>query len=76
MKEVYRLGNMTLCEKSLNQDMGNKPFQTKKDILVNSKLILNEEISQSSEWKPIDISNRQKRLAKVAAHIWRIDQLS
>jgi hypothetical protein len=56
--------------------MGNKPFQTKKDILVNSKLILNEEISQSSEWKPIDISNRQKRLAKVAAHIWRIDQLS
>lgn len=73
---VYRLGNMTLCEKSINQDMGNKPFQSKKDILKNSKLILNEEISQSSEWKPIDISNRQKRLAKAAAHIWRIDQLS
>lgn len=73
---VYRLGNMTLCEKSINQDMANKPFPSKKDILINSKLILNEEISQSSEWKPIDISNRQKRLAKAAAHIWRIDQLS
>lgn len=73
---VYRLGNMTICEKSLNKDMSNKPFSEKKSILEKSNIVLNEEISQVLEWKPKNIEDRQRKLAKIASHIWRIDQLS
>ena len=73
---VYRLGNMTLCETSLNRDMDNLAFEDKKDFLVKSQFMITQKIADSLEWTPIQITQRQQQMARLATSIWRIDQLS
>lgn len=76
MEMVYRLGNMTLCETSLNRDMDNLAFEDKKDFLVKSQFMITQKIADSLEWTPVQITQRQQQMAKLATSIWRIDQLS
>ena len=73
---VYRLGNMTLCETSLNREMDNLPFTDKKAYLQQSRFIMTQAISENSEWTPRKIQQRQQQMARIATSIWRIDQLS
>lgn len=73
---VFRLGNMTLCEVTLNRAMENKAFEHKKPYLAQSQFLMTQKIATSSEWTPDKIANRQLHMAKLATSVWRIDQLS
>ncbi|MEB3181966.1 MAG: DUF262 domain-containing HNH endonuclease family protein [Nostocaceae cyanobacterium] len=71
---IYRLGNMTLLDSTLNRKIGNTSFPDKcAAAFSKSKLILNEDIVSCSTWGPKEIEERQKRMAKAACQIWRLD---
>jgi hypothetical protein len=74
---VYRLGNMTLCEMTLNRDLGNENYAQKRDGYRSSGFRLTQKIAEENEqWTPERITARQKWMAKQATGIWRIPQLS
>ncbi|WP_374379844.1 DUF262 domain-containing protein [Thermomonas sp.] len=72
---VYRLGNLTLLEKTLNRDAGNKLFDEKKPIYAQSEYRLTRALEEHAppEWSLAAITGRQKQLAQRAAAIWRSD---
>lgn len=70
---VYRLGNLTLLEKSLNKDSGAAGFEVKKKVYAKSSIQLTKAITERySEWTEETISQRQERLAVEAKSIWRL----
>ena len=74
---IQRIGNMTLLEQNKNTKIGNKDYPTKCEVYTSSSYVLTKEIAQDhSEWSPNSINHRQKDLAKLAANVWRIQQLS
>lgn len=74
---VYRLGNMVMLESSKNKEIANKPFDEKRPVLASSGLTLTRKLAEeNSEWTPERIEARQKKLANLAAAVWRIAQLS
>ena len=73
---VYRLGNMTILNKSVNRDLGNASFDIKKEKYQESEFALTSRITnENSEWNPERIAEHQKWMAKQATAIWRIAQL-
>lgn len=73
---TYRLGNMALCEKTLNTEMANLEFEHKKKFLKQSVFQTTVKVADYQHWNPHNIENRQKNMAKTANAIWRLDQLS
>lgn len=69
---VYRIGNLTLLEPTLNRTVGNSPYTAKQAAYQTSVYQLTQAIS-AEEWTPNALANRQRQLAKRAAHIWRSD---
>lgn len=70
----YRLGNLTLLEKNLNNNCGTKSFEQKVNYYKKSNSKLTQSICDHySEWTEDTILQRQKYLAKVAKVIWKID---
>ena len=69
---IYRLGNLTLLEKTLNREAQNKSFDEKKDLYNQSEYVLTQGI-QVENWTSESLMRRQEQLAKKAVHIWRID---
>ncbi|HIK52845.1 MAG TPA: DUF262 domain-containing protein, partial [Oscillatoriales cyanobacterium M59_W2019_021] len=45
-KYIKRLGNLTLVEKAINTSVGNKPFDEKKKVYPQSKLLLTRSIAE------------------------------
>jgi len=73
---VYRLGNMTILNKSVNRDLGNAGFEIKKEKYKESEFALTSRVAnENSEWSPERISEHQKWMARQATAIWRIAQL-
>lgn len=73
---VYRLGNMTILDKSVNRDLGNADFLTKKAKYQESEFSLTRRVAnENSEWNPGRIAEHQKWMARQATSIWRIAQL-
>ncbi len=71
---VYRLGNMTLLDSSVNRKLGNTSFQDKcANAFSHSKLEITKEILNYSVWGPKQIEERQKKMAKSACQIWRLN---
>ncbi len=71
---VYRLGNMTLLNKSRNRDIGNASYNEKYQIYQQSTFNITQKIAEEyDEWTPQKIENRQKWMARQATSIWRID---
>lgn len=71
---VYRLGNMTLLDSSVNRKVGNNSFQEKcSTAFSQSKLEITQEILNYSVWGPKQIEERQKKMAKAACQIWRLN---
>lgn len=71
---VYRLGNMTLLDSSINRKVGNNSFQEKCSVaFAHSKLEITNEILNYSVWSPKEIEERQRKMAKAACQIWRLD---
>ena len=72
---VYRLGNLTLLEPSLNRQVGNAPYLEKLATYERSGYALTRAILDLApeEWTPALLDERQRRLASRAVHLWRID---
>jgi len=66
---LHSVGNLTFS--GYNQEMGNEPFQYKKQILAQSHFELNRSILSASQWTEQEIRSRAKELADRAVQIWR-----
>jgi hypothetical protein len=70
---VYRIGNLTLLNKDLNDKNANKSFAEKKRIAFNSSdLLINDYIKSATMWGPSQIEERQRKLASIAVQVWKI----
>ena len=73
--ERYSLmpGNMTLLSPSDNKGTAtfNQSFENKKGTFQNSTIRANQEIANNEKWTPDIVSNRQRRLAKIACEVWK-----
>lgn len=71
---IYRLGNMTLLDSSVNRKVGNTSFQDKcNTAFSSSRLDITKEILNYTVWGPTQIEERQKKMAKAACQIWRLN---
>ena len=76
-RSIYRLGNLTLLEQSLNKDAGNLKYEIKKDFYTQSNSELTKAIPQHYKtWNEEKLASRQRELAKHANSIWKIQELS
>lgn len=72
-KYTYRLGNYTILEKKENKEIGNKNYNSKKEIYNNSAFEITKKIPQHYDtWSVDKIESRQRQLAKTASSIWKI----
>lgn len=70
---IYRLGNLVLLEKGLNQKADVLPFNEKKNFFAKSNSKLTQSIDLEYEtWSESKIVSRQKTLAKFAKSVWKI----
>lgn len=69
---IYRLGNMTPLERSLNSKVDIAPYEKKKQSYQHSAYKITQNI-QAEEWTMSSIFRRQQSMAERAVHIWRID---
>ena len=65
-----RLGNMALLPGTPNKDIGNDPFDEKKQVFELSDYQLTKEIVIEHVWGPAEIEKRQDRLAELAVKAW------
>ncbi len=70
---LYRLGNLTLLEDTLNREAANKSFSEKRALYRRSRFSLTRALADLEEWTPEALRQRQSALAQYATHIWRID---
>jgi len=74
---VNRLGNMTLLNRDENKSIGNAPFDVKREAYLRSEFKMTRRLAEDAdEWTPARLAARQNLMAKIAASIWRISQLS
>jgi hypothetical protein len=72
-RSVYRLGNLSLLEKGLNNKCGNKSFEEKKGYYKKSSVGIMKLISEEyNEWNEEKIIQHQSWMAKQAKSIWKI----
>lgn len=73
---LYRIGNMTILNQAVNRDLGNAPFEEKKEKYADSEFQITRRIAEeNSQWNPDRIAEHQKWMARQATAIWRIAQL-
>lgn len=72
---VYRLGNLTLLDKRLNRDAGNRAFAEKRVLYAQSAYRMPRQLDEHAapEWNATTIEARQRRMAEIARSIWRAD---
>ena len=72
---VYRLGNLTLLEASLNRQVGNQEWTDKVAVYAQSQYGLTQVLASSgyADWTPATLEARQQTMAQRAAHVWRVD---
>lgn len=74
---LYRLGNMTLLNRSTNRDLGVLPYAEKRPIYEQSNFAITKCLAESNnDWNPTQIASWQTWMAKQATAIWRVDQLN
>jgi uncharacterized protein with ParB-like and HNH nuclease domain len=71
-RSLYRLGNLTLLERELNRDLGQKDFAIKQAAYQQSIYALTRAIN-GVEWNPVAIAERQAQLAEASVKIWQLD---
>jgi hypothetical protein len=72
---VYRLGNLTLLEPQKNRDIGNATFDQKTEEYTTSRYVTTKSLGENPPelWTAEAIRERQRRMARRAAHVWRVD---
>ncbi len=71
-ENIYRLGNYTLLEEKKNRDIGNKPFEEKKEIYKTSQFRLSSRELNYDEWNIASLNSYQSKLARIAKSIWKM----
>ena len=70
---VFRLGNTCLLERTLNRELQNVGFATKKEVYITSNYYYAKRIaSDFEEWTTQSVINLQKEMANAAVSIWQI----
>ena len=70
---IGQLGNLILVPKKLNQELSNKSFLDKKNILIKNNITLEKEIRDANSWGIKEIETRTSNLAGIAYNtIWKI----
>ena len=73
---VNRIGNLTLVDSRDNSIMGNKDFESKKNVLKKSRHIkLNEDILQEKIWNEDKINKRSEKIAEKFIEIFQYPEL-
>jgi hypothetical protein len=68
---VRRIGNLTLLDKRLNEQIKNSDFPTKKEkAYKDSRLEITKALLQNDSWSPESVTQRQAVLCDVAQTIW------
>jgi len=70
-KYVHRLGNMTLLTVNLNRELGNQPFEVKREAFAQEPLGITRMVAEEPRWTADAIGRRQNWMAGVAIKIWR-----
>ena len=70
-KYVHRLGNMTLLTSNLNRELGNQPFEVKREAFAQESLDITRVIASEPQWTAEAIGRRQNWMAGMAIKIWR-----
>jgi len=70
-RHVHRLGNMTLLAIQRNRELGNQPFEVKREAFANEPLEITRMIADEPRWTAEAIGRRQNWMAGVAIKIWR-----
>lgn len=72
---VYRIGNLTLLEPSVNRTIGNAEYGDKKAAYEKSLYHITRRIAElaPAEWSLALLDARQRELASRAVHLWRDD---
>lgn len=72
-----RLGNLTLLEGTQNTSASNRKFAEKKRRVYAADkcgLLLTNELCVFTEWTPESVMDRQRRLAELAAEVWKFPE--
>ncbi len=67
-KWLDTLGNLTLT--AYNSELGNKSFEEKKSIYLESKVSLNQYFRDIETWNADEIKRRAEYLASIAVKVW------
>jgi hypothetical protein len=70
---IFKLANMALLPKNINRDLERKDFAEKKSVIVDTKLAINQMLTEFNDWTPENLTKRQKALAIQAKTIWWIN---
>ena len=65
---LHTIGNLTLS--AYNSELGNSPFEVKRELLKNSGVQMNLEIAEHHTWGRTQILDRSARLAELIIEIW------
>lgn len=66
-EEYYgMIGNLIMIDSKTNEDMGNKPFLSKKQILSKTNIYIDDNIKNATNWEEEEISKRTKWLANIS----------
>ncbi|RWI99971.1 HNH endonuclease family protein [Mesorhizobium sp.] len=64
------LGNMVLVRASKNKDIGNKPFEEKREAYENSSYAITQQVAAYEKWSIDQIRERQRDMARLAVETW------
>lgn len=68
---IQTIGNLTIVTQPLNSALSNGPFDSKKNELLNSSLMLNRYFHNILNWDEDAITERANYLLKYALNIWQ-----
>jgi len=70
---VDMIGNLTLLDKKLNQQIQNAKFNEKRREYLKSDIRLTSRVAEGKKWDPTAIRERQEWLCERAIEIWPLD---
>lgn len=72
---IYRLGNLSPIEASLNREIGNGSYPEKLAVYAKSQYLLSRSLPELApdEWSLSLIDQRQQTMSDLAVQIWRCD---
>lgn len=71
---IYRIGNMTPLEDSMNRAVGNGDYASKRSVYEQSRFRITRAVAEHYDaWDEQKIEARQKHLARIASSIWKVE---